>query len=328
MATQDQPSPNAEAVNQNKRNFSIFLICVGIAMLFWFLIALSKEYSTTIAVPVQFINTPGKKLLSNELPKQLKFNVKGKGFSIISHYVYNANDTLQIDLKSLLSSNKWQTDDQSIYSLALVEQFNKYSGNNFSVNHISPDSLFFSFSSAAVKQVRVRPIYSLQLDPQYDTTGPPTIIPPFVELTGAASALKKINEVTTVPFTISGAKESITTTTKLSVSGNIAVSEAKIKVIIPIEKLTEGTMEVDLHAINIPNGYSLKVFPNKVIVKYKVALSKYDDVVNSMFDATVDAQIATKPGVERLKILVNTVPTFVRSITVSPAEADFILTKK
>ena len=46
--------------------------------------------------------------------------------------------------------------------------------------------------------------------------------------------------------------------------------------------------------MNVETGYSLKTFPDKITVRYQVALSKYNDVNAGQFDAVVDAGVYGK----------------------------------
>jgi hypothetical protein len=43
--------------------------------------------------------------------------------------------------------------------------------------------------------------------------------------------------------------------------------------VIPVEKVTEGVVEVPVHVINVESGYTLKTFPDKVSVRFMVRLA-------------------------------------------------------
>jgi YbbR domain-containing protein len=102
----------------------------------------------------------------------------------------------------------------------------------------------------------------------------------------------------------------------------------EIQYTIPVEKFTEGTVEADVHPINVKEGFALKTFPDKVTVRYQVALSKYNSVDKSMFDATVDATNIESLKGNKLDVKLVTFPSFVRVTILEPEKVDYILRKQ
>ena len=112
---------------------------------------------------------------------------------------------------------------------------------------------------------------------------------------------------------------------KLQKTHLVKTETEEITVMIPVEKFTEGSLEVPVHSINVQPGFVLKTFPDKVKVRYRVSLSKYNEVRPEMFDAVVDATGLPNEHTQQLKVKLETVPYFIRSVSVEPDKTDYIL---
>jgi hypothetical protein len=101
----------------------------------------------------------------------------------------------------------------------------------------------------------------------------------------------------------------------------------QVTVLVPVEKFTEGAVEVPVHSINVRPGFTLRTFPDKVKVRYKVSLSRYNDVTPEMFDAVVDAKGLPDENTRQLKVRLETKPDFISAVTIEPEKTDYILRK-
>src|SRR5579859_4794761 len=84
----------------------VVLICLAVSVVFWFLISLSKVYSGRIVFPLKYINFPERRMVINELPKNIEVAVTTTGFEIISHRFGKKEDTLVFDVQSKMQGAK------------------------------------------------------------------------------------------------------------------------------------------------------------------------------------------------------------------------------
>ena len=63
-----------ETVRFNKRAITFF-VCLAISILFWLMMALSKEYSVTVTYPVEFMNMPAGSIVTNSLPGKMDIQI-------------------------------------------------------------------------------------------------------------------------------------------------------------------------------------------------------------------------------------------------------------
>src|SRR5205085_10085966 len=94
----------AEKLKLNKR-LSAILVCFFIALIFWFLIALSKDYQASFSFPINYNNLPGQKVVVNNLPSTVRLNVKASGFRILSYKFTEKKSPVEIDVDARIGTS-------------------------------------------------------------------------------------------------------------------------------------------------------------------------------------------------------------------------------
>ncbi len=322
-----QPVAKLPKLKFNKR-LQIILICFVVSVVFWFLIAMSKTYTGSFIFPVQYINLPVERIVVNDLPKSIVLSVKTTGFHILSYSFSKSMNPVIIDVQASLAGKLDIRNDQvSVPSKSFTGDFSRQLGNEYFISGFAPDSIVFSFSYKISKRVPVILQSDIDLEKQFDTTGSALIIPDSVTISGPADLIASVSNVKTEMLRQSGVKNSINTKLDLVSERLVATDVNQVTVTVPVEKFTEGTVEVPLHPINVAQGYSLKTFPDKVTVQYRISLSKYNEVRPEMFDAIVDASGLPDPKIKQLKVRLETIPVYVKSVRIDPAKTDYILRK-
>jgi len=271
---------------------------------------------------------PERKMVINDLPRTIEISVKTTGFEMLTHRFNKKEDSLVFDVESKIGGAKEiKKDIITIPTVAFAGELTEKLGNDYTVNGFYPDSIVFSFAGRSKKLVPVHLITKIAFEKQFDTTGHPVIIPDSVTISGPDSIIRSIQSVETVPLILSNLKSSVSANIKLKRDSLITASPDHVSVKIPIEKYTEGTTEVPVHVINVKPGYSLKTFPDKITVNYRVPLSRYNNINPAMFDAVADAAGLPNRDIQQLKINIIS-PDIVRMTVGVPEKADYILRKK
>lgn len=312
-----------------KKRMSVVLVCFSIAMVFWLLLALSHDYPTTLTFPVTYTDLPGKKVVMNELPEKITLFVKTSGFKILSYDFQKEKKAIEVDVGSKLTGTKDLIGDLlAIPTVTFSSDFNRQLGNEITLLSFQPDSIVFNFSDRVVRKLPVKLDLDLSLEKQYDTSGTIRIVPDSILVSGPPSVVEKLNFISTEKLKLKEVKSEVTRTVRLPANKFLSYSHAGVRVTIPVEKFTEGRTEILVHPVNVQQGYSLKTFPDKITVRYQVALSRYNEVNASQFDAVVDAGTLVSGGSEKLQVQLMTSPVFIRSIFLEPDKVDYILRKQ
>lgn len=320
----------SKPVNKLRMNkqFYIILICFFISSVFWLLLALSHDYPSKITLPVKYINLPGKKVVMNEMPANISVQFKTSGFKIISFGFQKNHSPVEVDVASSLSVSSLNSEVLAIPTQTFLEDFSKELGNDVSITGFQPDSIIFSFSDIITKKIPVVLSLQLSFEKQYDTTGSPEIFPVEIEVSGPPSIVQKLKSIRTENVKLENVKTPVKMKAKLIGSRLLSFDKDFIEIKIPVEKFTEGSADVEINPVNVRFGYTLKTFPEKVKILYLVALSQYNKVEYSMFDAVIDANNLKEKQTSKLDVSVITSPSFVRITKLEPDKVDYILRKQ
>jgi hypothetical protein len=93
--------PASPQRKKRRRQVAIFLFCILIAMVLWFLRALENTYETQINHPVRYTNLPDDYVLLRPLPRKITLEVEALGFSILKHNWNFSKTPLTIDFREL-----------------------------------------------------------------------------------------------------------------------------------------------------------------------------------------------------------------------------------
>lgn len=314
-----------ESIRLNRKVVT-FLACLLLSILFWLLMSLSKDYTIAVSYPVEYVNTPKDKVISNLLPQRLDIEIKARGFFLLA-YKFRKAQTVLIDL-----GDSKPTGTKNYYYLqtnASIDKITDQFSSRIVVQRVIPDTIFLNFNRKAFKHVPVKANIALSIDEQYQQSDSIKLEPAFVDISGASDLLAKVNYIETLPLVVKKMNQSKTFTLQLLKNtewGEVELSQNQVKALIKVQKYTESSIDLPIEAINLPAGYTLKSFPDKVNVKFNVAFDSYGKVNASQFRAIIDYKKAESNS-NKLKIQLERFPSEIRSVKLNPEKVEYIIKK-
>ncbi|MCC5919492.1 MAG: hypothetical protein LAT68_04205 [Cyclobacteriaceae bacterium] len=131
-------------------SFKVFALCFMGATTFWFFNALNKNnYETVIAYPIHIVWDEADVITTNDLPRKVKLNVNGGGWSLLRKTVFFQVDPIIFELSNPLSTT-YLTASQ------ILEKANAEINDLTILSVSSLDTLKLSFERKLEKKV---PIY-------------------------------------------------------------------------------------------------------------------------------------------------------------------------
>lgn len=300
-----------------RRKISLFFTCLGMAVLLWLFFALSNQYDYHIRTIVRYTNFPQNKAFHPLQSDTVSLNIKGTGWQLVFSRILNLN-SVNVNLQKLNSRN-YVTFTEQLGSL------NKQFISNQKVVSVSPDTLYFDFSSRTVKKVPVRLAYNLQFKLQFGITAQPIVNPAFVVVTGAQEDLKHIDYWLSDSVKLTGVSSNISTKAflKRSAQANISIYPNVVDVKMAVDEFTETSIEVPLKLLN-NKSYDVKLLPDKVKITFLTALSNFPKTNSESFKATLDLDGWKEYGYQQLPVRLTQIPKFCKIISIEPQTVDFI----
>lgn len=312
-----------ESIKSDRRIF-VFVVCLLIATGLWFLNALSKDYTETVAYPVRFVNPPDELFLTSNPPSKLEFEVDAYGFSLLRHKLSLSSTPIVLDLSSICEEQGGSKNIITIQTQTLIQRISDQVSSEITINSISPQVLTFIFDSLAFKNVPVKVNINTEFKPQFYQHGEITTQPDSVKITGPASILDTIEALETDNLEIKNIDTNIEKTVKILHPKNTNIQEKKVKIKIPVERFTEKDINLPIQVKNKPEGLNIKLFPAQVKVSFLVGLSEYENITAADFKAFVDYNKADNSK-ETLEIIIESEPPFIQIQNVSPQAVEFLV---
>jgi hypothetical protein len=141
----------AKSFNSFKRDVVVFAFFLFLSFIFWYLNSLKKDIEIDIRYPVRYVNPPKDRIIANEVPEKLTFNIKGPGYSIIKLKLSGNRVPVVIDFTKVTYKRLPETARLEYYiiSSGLIPSFKKQLNSDFQIVSIKPDTLFIVFEKKA-----------------------------------------------------------------------------------------------------------------------------------------------------------------------------------
>ena len=285
----------------------IYLVMVLISAVFWFVNKTGSTISGIMDFPVEYYGLPKNHyLLPGITTGVLQLTVSARGAYFLGHS--GLPSSIKIDLSKL--DIRTFPDTDSSLKFVTKEDIRAYVEaqlpGDYKCSAIKPDTLKLDFGRSAEKKVPVILDSEIGFSPQYRFLKNPVLQPDSVEVTASVNIMDSITCIKTEKIEIQNLKESFTQKAKLIIPKDVFCNLQYTDVDFFVEKFTENTIEIPIRRIHVPDSVQLRVFPQKITLKYNIGWTNYNSVSEEMFVAVVDYQELygiSKPKFLTVKIL-------------------------
>jgi hypothetical protein len=287
---------------------AVLMICIGIALVFWFLNKLSTSYRQTQSLKINYVLPKGK-AFSSPPPQYISATFQGTGWDLL----FGRNESITVQMTN---------DSLQFYSLRnlLIQQLGA------EVVGVNIDQVTMQVEDAVSKTVPIQPISNLSFAEGYDLSEDILLTPSVVTVAGPRSVISTLLAIKTDSLNFNKIKDSVMTTVHLAQHPLLRYEIQEVKAIIRVEQFTEKSMFIPIVVKNAPE--QLKIFPNKIKLDCSVALSRYDKLNINSFIAEVDLKgLSDISKNNTVPIFLTKQPNYVRNVKFTPKSAEFYVEK-
>ena len=275
---------SVQATRIRRANINTFLFFLFFAFVIWFFVQFSKQYNEIINIPVNYVNIPPDKMLTEDNPSEVKLRMVENGFKIAWFSFFPP--TLDIDV-----SKTFQENGKLFYVIDenredILAQLNI----DFDDNRFVKDALAINFEQKEEKMLPVISRISVGYAPGYGSLDSLQLEPDSVRVTGPQPVLDTLNAVYTVPLELKKASAALRGNVALDSTGLGGVNfyRDEVNYSLEVEKYTEGKVMVPIELINVPEGTNVVIFPKETLLFYQVNLEDYNKVTQADFRVVAD----------------------------------------
>ena len=305
---------------QSLHQFSSILFFVTIAALFWLLIKLSANYIVTETLAINITDAPAD-LVVIDGNQELKVTLSTSGFELLNYYfIPTSRRKVNISLEEV----PLHKDSESTYSFSI--SYAKEKVANYLA--IEPSEVSFDENRISIRmeqldsiRVKVQPNLDLSYEKQYNRHGRIQIRPDSVTIYGPQTKLKEIDNIYTEKISLKNINSNIDINVPLLTEEMVNLDNKEVNIKINVEKYTEAIANVK---IENNSNKKLRLFPDKVKIKYIVSLTDYNIIKDNSFVISIDtADIA--PENNFLPVYLIDYPNNTKIISIEPKEVEYII---
>ena len=309
------------------------MVCLAISTAIWFLIALSKPYTTFVEFDTRYTNLPEDKLLVHKLPDQIAVRVTAQGFTLLSWKMGVSGSTLDIDVSKFPVEKRINRQIINVVTGDLLEQLSRQLGSHSDItrDNILPDTISVVLSDSFSKSVPVIANHRLTFAKDFELDGDIETQPSVVDIYGPRAILDTINVLYTEQVSledVDGPKDLVSRLMFPNPAGNVRVEPEKVFVKIPADQYTAGSIMVPIVVKNVPDSFAVRTFPDSIRVDYNIGMRR-GVLSSSQFKAeiilpdTADIEDYRKLPVELMRH-----PDYIKVSRHEPHRVEFIFRKK
>ncbi len=313
--------------NEKISGFILFLI---IAAIFWSLNALSKSYTTVLKYPIDFKNIPAGKILVSDDLNLLNVKITCTGHNIIQYKINAALSSLTIDLAHYPPQQAISSSNDYFFSVInpLHKKISELFHDETILVSIHPDTIYYTLNESRSRKVPVIAKLRINYQKFFAQSSDLTLEPDSIFIVGPCSIADTISAILSESSTINNANDTIFLKLKLQQPPHTALSQQTIQCIIPVDRLTEKTIEVPVTCIHLSDSLVLKTFPGKVQITFLVALNQFSKLKPSDFKVFINYDSIKKTGNKSQKLIVSKKPNYIYNLTLNPPTVEYLLEHK
>lgn len=245
-----------------REKITVFGIAYLIALVLWLLVNLGRTFNLTIHVPLEVVQVPSGKALSESPPANVAVNFSGEGWKLLS--IYNNPPLVQINAEA----------DNINMLEAVRSRMNTFTG--VAVLKVQPSSIDIDLDKKISKKVPILSNVDVNTEGQFGIVGNPKLIPDSVVITGAQSVVSQLDSWVTQTKVLKGIKQNINIEVPLEKPIDILqLSTSIVRYTAKIDEYTEGELKVMLQTEGLPPGREVSYSPPAITIKYRVPINEY-----------------------------------------------------
>lgn len=305
----------------NSREFLIFLFFLFMSFVFWYLMTMSGEYEMKYSPKLKLKNVPKEMMVIEPLPERLDVVLKDKGDKLVEYRARGKFKELVVDYKQYPNVMGRTV----IYGKELEKLVGQYLSSSTQIVSLSLDTLQYYIASAHGKKVPVLVNGHIEADVQYGINHV-TVFPDSVTVYAPSAYLDSLSAVYTPYVQYVGLTDSVDQV--LALGGGlrgIKYEPSEVMLGVSVSPYVTKTLEIPITGYLFPYGNSLKTFPSKAKVIFRVSLEDYAMITEKDFALQVHYTHIQNNSSGKVELRPTVLSDKVFDVKVEPSEVDYLL---
>ena len=305
----------------NSGEFLVFLFFLFMAFVFWYLMTMNGEYEMTYSTKLKLKNVPEDMLVIVPLPERIDVVLRDKGDKLVEYKTRGKLKELVVDYRQY-ANVKGRT---AIYGGELNKLFSSRLASSTEIVSFSMDTLQYYVASSEGMKVPVRVNGSIEPARHYAVSRV-ELQPDSVTVYASQVYLDSLKVVYTPEVHYENLTDSVNAILTLNAGvRGVKIVPSEVQLGVAVSPYVTKSVEVPIAGYLFPYGVSIKTFPSKARVTFRVSLEDYAWVSAEDFALQVPYSQIMDNVSGKVVPRLETYSDKVHDVKVEPSEVDYLL---
>ena len=297
------------------------MLFVGVASIFWLLMALNETYEQEVKVPIYYANVPKTVVMTSAETDTVRLNVRDKGITLLSYMYGDVLKNISVDFRS----HARQNGTGEIPSNELSKTISSRLAASSKVVSIKPERLFFYYNYGEKKRVPVKWRGNVTPEELFFISDVESE-PDSITIYASHGKLDSISTVYTEMLNYTDFRDTLTVDARLQKIAGVKMMPDVITLRFLTDVLTEESCDdIPIVGINMPEGKILRTFPAKVSVKFVTGVKNFQTLSKNDFTVVADYnEIRSNPS-PKCNLYLKKVPAGISHTSLSVKQVDYLI---
>ncbi|MDB4108498.1 YbbR-like domain-containing protein [Flavobacteriaceae bacterium] len=308
---------------QGKR-LNVFVLFLSLSFLISLLSKLSNTYTQTLQFELQPTQIESNELIVSKRSKAINVTLSGRGFELLKYYI--SEPVIDVDFSQL---NKDKTHYYWTERNQLEKIINHFDAK-ITVKAINPDTVLFPYDHQFIKKIPVTVLINTSFAVGYDLVNSYRAVPDSITVIGPESILKSMTTVRTKLLNLDAVNSNIDQDVNLDLpikSNQLKYSHQTVSISAEVSKFTEGSVNVPVTIINVPDAVNINFFPKEIPVIFYATLKAYNSIDAGDFSVECDFNSLNIDNNYLNPVLVNQ-PINIKTAKLKVTQLEYVITPK
>ncbi len=310
-------------LRERGRDMLLFAFFFVVSLGFWLLQKLDDTFETNISVPLELVGVPEGTIITSPPPAEVTVTVRDRGTNLFQYMQRRkALEPIRLDFSAY--DNASATGKITVPLADVQRAFQQQMLSSTHVQKLSPSKFEFHYNRGVSRRLPVKYTGTVTTA-QQNYLQSIALDPDTVLVYAPASMLDTMQYAYTVRRDMADLKRTTSATIPLSAAIGVKIEPEAIEMTAHVDYYTEQTVSVPVVGLNFPAGISLRTFPAKVTVKYRVgaSLARYLSAENFVITATYE-ELLGNDG-QKFPLQLKSIPQGISNVRIYPNEIDYLL---
>jgi len=299
----------------------VFLIFFVVVFFYWYLVSMGEEHETKFTFDVVLKHVPSDVIVTEVPAEKLTIVVRDKGEKILGYRTRRTFRQLTVDCRNYRPVNGHVV----ITDTSLDELLGNVLSSSAHILSISPDTIQYYLAPSVGRRLPVRLTGSVTADVSH-VIGSQTLNPDSVTVFAPKAVLDTMTCVYTEPVVLDNLADSVSSLVTFVVpQRGMLFDPETARLSVQVTPFVEKSFELPVQGWLMPRDVMVKTFPSKASVTFQVSLEQFYNITPDQFQLVVNYTELTADDGGKARLQLVQQPEGIRSITISPAEVDYVI---